>query len=122
MPTTVVLADDVADMRWLLRNQLELQGGYSVIGEAGNGRDAVEVVTALDPDVVVLDHMMPVMTGLDAALEIQRVAPRTKIVLHSAVADVVLEARRALPQGVECVRKGGDAGLIVLAVARAVAA
>jgi len=120
VPTTVVLTDDIADMRWLLRNQLELQGGYSIIGEADNGRDAVAVVTALDPDVVVLDHMMPLMSGLDAAREIQRVAPRTKIVVHSAVVDVAREA--ALPQGVECVRKGGDAGLILLAVARAATA
>jgi chemotaxis response regulator CheB len=65
MTTRVVIADDLDDLRWLLRNQLELDGDFIVVGEAANGVQAVEAVAATNPDVVVLDLQRPKMTGLD---------------------------------------------------------
>jgi DNA-binding NarL/FixJ family response regulator len=115
--TRVVIADDLDDLRWLLRNQLELDGDCRVVGEAGNGVQAVEAVTATHPDVVVLDLMMPKMSGLDAAAEVAQVSPLTRIVLYSAVSEVAVAAAGHL-EGVEYVRKGATPRDIVDAVAR----
>jgi len=54
---------------------------FTICGEAANGAEAVEQVKKMHPDVVVLDISMPVMNGLEAATEIRRLAPATKIVI-----------------------------------------
>jgi DNA-binding NarL/FixJ family response regulator len=53
----------------------------SVCGEANDGKEAIEQVRKLNPDLVILDVTMPVMNGLEAATEIRRLAPKTKIVI-----------------------------------------
>ena len=102
----VLVADDVADVRQLIRLALELHGGFSVIGEAPDGAQAVLMAGEHQPDVVVLDLSMPVMDGLQAIPEIQEVSPETKIVVLSAFdeQDNVTEAFRLgahafLPKG-----------------------
>jgi DNA-binding NarL/FixJ family response regulator len=57
----------------------------NVCGEAKDGKEAIEKVKELAPDVVLLDVNMPVMNGMQAALEIRRVAPRTKILFLSVI-------------------------------------
>ena len=66
-------------MRFLFANHPLL----SICGEAENGTEAVEKVRELMPDLVILDLTMPSLNGFDAALEIKRVAPSTKIILFS---------------------------------------
>lgn len=83
--TRVVVVDDVADVRWLLRLNLDADERFEVVGEAGDGLEAVEVVRQTQPDVVVLDLRMPRMDGLEAATEIARVSPQTSVVINSAV-------------------------------------
>lgn len=56
-----------------------------VCGEAKDGKEAIEKVKALDPDLVLLDINMPVMNGMQAAFEIRRISPRTKILFLSVV-------------------------------------
>jgi PAS domain S-box-containing protein len=79
----VLLVDDAADIRLLLRFALAAESGYDVVGEAANGLEAVELATQLQPDVVVLDLSMPVMDGLQAIPELLRVCPEGRIVVLS---------------------------------------
>jgi len=78
------LADDHEIVRFGLRNLLESQFGWSVVGEAADGQEAVDKVLLLEPDVTLLDISMPSMNGLDAAREILAAGCRTKILILSA--------------------------------------
>jgi diguanylate cyclase (GGDEF)-like protein len=79
----VLLADDTASIRTLLRFQLELDGDCVVVGEACDGAQAVAMAAELRPDIVLLDLAMPVMDGLEALPAIREVAPRAKVVVLS---------------------------------------
>ena len=83
VPLRLFLADDHEIVRFGLRNLLESQFGWSVVGEAADGKDAVEKILLLEPDVTLLDISMPGMNGLDAAREILRRGSRTKILILS---------------------------------------
>jgi DNA-binding NarL/FixJ family response regulator len=63
-------------MKSVLRDE-----GFEVVGEASNGHEAIRLCQRLDPDVMVLDIGMPLLNGIDAAREIARICPRTKVVL-----------------------------------------
>jgi DNA-binding NarL/FixJ family response regulator len=83
MPTKILIADDDATIRSLLRRFLEKQPDWQVCGEASNGAEAIEIVEELEPDVVVMDLGMPVMTGLQASPEIAKAHPRIPMLLIS---------------------------------------
>ncbi len=93
----LVLADDHNVMRRGLRLLLESQPGFLVVGEAADGRQAVEQALALKPDVVVLDIAMPNMSGTEAAQRIREALPATAIVILSMHSDesYVLRALKA---------------------------
>lgn len=78
----VLIADDAADIRLLLRMYLS-NDKLQVVGEATNGREAVDLVGAEKPDAVILDLAMPVMDGLEAIPLIKQASPHTKIVVLS---------------------------------------
>jgi two-component system, NarL family, response regulator NreC len=80
MAVRVLLADDHTLVRQGLRALLE-RDGMEVVGEASDGREAIEICERLHPDVAVLDVSMPRLNGIDAAREISRSHPRTKTVL-----------------------------------------
>ena len=84
IPVRLVLADDHEIMRVGLRSLLENQFNWSVVGEAIDGEEAVEMVLSLKPDVALLDIAMPKISGLEAARQILLQVPRTKILLLSA--------------------------------------
>jgi DNA-binding NarL/FixJ family response regulator len=84
IPVRLVLADDHEIMRVGLRSLLEAQLNWSVVGEAIDGEEAVEMVLSLKPDVALLDIAMPKISGLEAARQILLQVPRTKILLLSA--------------------------------------
>jgi CheY-like chemotaxis protein len=73
----VVVADDEATMRELMRTVLSLEPDFEVVGQAGDGAEAVALVTELRPDLVVIGVSMPVMDGLQAIERIRQVAPAT---------------------------------------------
>lgn len=85
-PIRVLLADDTASVRLLLRGTLEASRAFEVIGEAGDGAQAVEMAGALQPDMVLLDLAMPVLSGMDAIPRIRRCAPDARVVVVSGFA------------------------------------
>ncbi|HVF53479.1 MAG TPA: response regulator [Actinomycetota bacterium] len=96
----VLIADDSRDMRKMVRMVLETDGDFTVVGEAADGAEAVDLATTEDPNVIVLDMMMPVMDGLEAIPELREKAPDVKILAFSAAGDVVLsEAMEAGADG-----------------------
>lgn len=81
MSVNILIVDDSASLRGLLRSRIEQNPELKVCGEAENGQIALEKVKALNPDVVILDWLMPVMSGLEAARQITRVAPNTAMLM-----------------------------------------
>ena len=81
----VVLVDDVDDLRLLLRSLFETYSDVEVVGEATDGEEAIVVIEATQPDLVVLDLSMPVMDGVTALPSIRRVAPAARVVVLSAI-------------------------------------
>jgi two-component system nitrate/nitrite response regulator NarL len=79
----VLIADDHAVVREGIRHVLAPAEGFDVIGEATDGARAVELARELQPDVVVLDLTMPVLSGLDAAERIRGVSPDSRILVLS---------------------------------------
>jgi DNA-binding NarL/FixJ family response regulator len=77
----ILVADDHAVVRRGVRSLLEGQPDWEVCGEAGTGREAVELVKQLAPDIVVLDLSMPELNGLDATRQILKQAPRTQVLV-----------------------------------------
>lgn len=86
-PITVVLVEDHAVVREGFRVLLELEPGMRVIGEAEDGRKAVQVCKDLQPDVVLMDIAMPRLNGLEAARSILKAQPGTRILLLTAYND-----------------------------------
>ena len=95
---TIVVVDDAAEVRALVRTRLRLSGLLDVVGEAGNGAEAVEAVRELRPALVLLDVSMPVMDGLEALPRILEVSPETRVVMYSGFQEEGL-AHRALELG-----------------------
>ena len=79
--TAVVIVDDNDIMRSLLRGMLRAEKEFEVIGEARNGETAVEMVKRLQPQIVCMDVIMPVMTGIDALREIHMEFPDIAVVM-----------------------------------------
>lgn len=84
MPITVLIVDDNEGTRSLLRALAQRDDRLEIVGEAGNGLEAVTGVREHRPDAIILDIMMPVVTGLDAIPDIIELAPETRIVGYSA--------------------------------------
>ena len=79
----IVLADDHVLVRKGIKSMLELDTEIKVVGEAGNGQEALNVAKELKPDILVLDIRMPEMTGLEAAARLHEYAPATRAVILS---------------------------------------
>lgn len=92
--TTFVITDDAIFMRTLLRKIIEQEENYVVVGEASNGREAIEAAKKYQPDILTLDITMPEMDGIQAVPEILKVSPNTGIIMVSAMGQqsMVIEA------------------------------
>ena len=92
--TTIVWADDHRIVRQGLRALLTAEENFEVVGEAGDGREALELVRRLRPDVLVLDLMMPGLNGLEVARQLHRQTPKVGVVVLAMYDDegFVLEA------------------------------
>jgi len=103
----ILVADDHAIMRRGLRGLLETHADWHVCGEAGNGREAVEMTIRLAPEVVVLDLTMPELHGLEAAKAIRAAVPATEILIFTMHESEEL-IRAALASGVRAVVAKSD--------------
>ena len=107
------IVDDEEDMRVLLRATIDREDrGLHVVAEADSGAGAIALAAELEFDVIVLDHKMPGMNGLDTAARFLEAEPDLPIVLYSAFldAEVAGEADRI---GIRsCVRKGDTRALV----------
>jgi two-component system nitrate/nitrite response regulator NarL len=124
-PVTVVLADDHALFRRGMARAIERHPNLRLVAQAGDGREALELVEALQPDVAVLDHRMPHLTGVEVCARLHDAPepPATAVLLLSAfedgdiVADAVrcgaagyvgkTESQRDVCRAIEDVGRGG---------------
>jgi NarL family two-component system response regulator LiaR len=79
----ILLVDDHEIVRKGFCELIDGRSGWTVCGEAGNGKEAIEKSLALNPDVVVIDLLMPDMSGIEATKQIRQLCPATKIVMVS---------------------------------------
>jgi DNA-binding NarL/FixJ family response regulator len=116
----ILLADDHALVRHGFRMILAAQPDMEIAGEAGNGREAVELAEKLKPDVVVMDVTMPELNGIEATRRLIELSPRTRVLALSMHKDnvYVREILRAGARGY-LLKDSADADL--LAAVRAVA-
>ncbi|MBI4905713.1 MAG: response regulator transcription factor [Acidobacteria bacterium] len=119
--TKILVADDHGIVRQGLRSLLERQQDMEVAGEAGDGREAVRMAEELDPQIIVMDIAMPQLNGIDAAEQVLRTSPQTKIILLSMYADEEF-LTRALTVGVKGYLLKDSAELDLVRAVRAVAA
>src|SRR3954469_7650522 len=84
---TVVLAEDHMIVRQGLCAVLHADGGFQIVAEARNGREAVAMALELKPDVIVMDIAMPGLNGLEATRQILTANPAAKVVILSAHSD-----------------------------------
>jgi DNA-binding NarL/FixJ family response regulator len=107
-PIRVVLVDDSADLRALVRMALEREPDFTVVAEAADGASAVETVAAHKPHLVLLDIAMPVMDGLQALTLIREECPGSIVVMLSAFTSSSGTIDRALTLGAHgYIEKGG---------------
>ena len=97
MTIRIVIADDHAVVRQGLTMFLEMDGDFEIIGEATNGKEAIELVNELQPDIVLMDLLMPTMSGLEAIPIIREQFPDVEIIALTSVLDngSVVKAVRA---------------------------
>jgi len=81
MPLSLLIVDDHRLFRQGLRQICEIKGGFLVVGEAENGREAVELALQLKPDVVLMDIQMPEMDGVEATRQITLQLPETRVII-----------------------------------------
>ena len=81
VPIRVLIADDHTMLRQSLRYLLDTQPGIEVVGEASNGREAIDLAEKLKPDVVLMDTIMPGLNGIEATRQIRRQSPKTKVLM-----------------------------------------
>lgn len=94
----VLIVDDHHLVREGLRNLLEKEHDFNVVGEASNGQEAIATVESVRPDVVVMDVEMPVINGIEATSRIRDTFSRTKVLMLSMHSDPAL-IRRAIRSG-----------------------
>ena len=115
-PIRVLIVDDHAVIRQALEMLLQAQPELEVVGEVENGREAVQAVERFNPDVVLMDVVMPGLNGLEATRQIRRISSTTRVVMLSGFVDEdqLLESIRAGAAGY--IIKKSDIAELVLAI------
>ena len=120
-PINVVVCDDVAELRGLFRMELEEDGDIRVVGEAQDGRHALEMVAEGAPDVLLLDLSMPDMDGLEVLENLKLLGTKVRVVVCSGYTFEVM-GEQALASGADSYVEKGLPGESLRQVVRAAAA
>lgn len=115
----ILLVDDQAAVRVGLRMRLALEPDLHVVGEAGNGLEALHAVQALTPDVVVMDVEMPQMDGISATQMLRDLTPQVGVVMLSIHGDAETRERAEAAGAVAFVEKQGPDMLLLAAIRKA---
>lgn len=126
-PVRILIVDDHAVLRKAVRRLLESSSEFEVCGEAENGPQAIKKAAELKPGVVILDIVMPMMNGFEAARKIKEVSPHSQIVILSSYKDKQLieesrnvgavcyvpksDAERELIDAVKAAARGESSGI-----------
>jgi two-component system response regulator NreC len=119
MTISIVLADDHPVVRRGMQTLLEVEPDFAIIGEAGDGLESVRLVENLQPDVLILDLMMPGLSGLEALRIIRKRSPRTRVVVLSMHDTHAFVAEALMNGATGYVLKGSDELNLVRAVREA---
>jgi len=87
-PITILLVDDHTLVREGLRRLLDAEPDFAVVGESQDGREALSMAAALDPDVIVMDIAMPELNGIEATRQLQNTAPRSRVLILSGHGEI----------------------------------
>ncbi len=88
MKTRILIADDHAMLREGMRELLEQEKDFELVGEAADGEEAVKLAGELKPDIVIMDIVMPKLNGVEATKQIKQVSPATAILILTAYSDI----------------------------------
>lgn len=88
MERTILIADDNADIRKMVRRIVEAEGDYDICAEATNGQEAIDLAVRHRPDLIILDLSMPVLNGVDASRKLTKIMPDVPILLFTDYADL----------------------------------
>lgn len=117
----ILLVDDQAVVRHVLRARLHLEPDFEVVGEASTGKEALSLAQTLSPDVVLMDIEMPGMDGIAATSALYKVAPHSAVVILS-ISDDTQTRRLALAAGaIAFVEKRGATDALLSAIRQAAA-
>ena len=119
--TRILIADDHDVVRSGVRAVLEAQAGWEVVGEAGDGKDAVSQALTTRPDVVVLDYSLPVLNGIEATRQIVP-ASRAPKCLSSRCTTAAILVREVLEAGAKGFLLKSDARKFLIAAVESLAA
>jgi len=106
------LCDDVPALRLVLRTVLELDGDVEIVGESGDGRTALEDLSRLRPDVLVLDLSLPELDGLEVLEELSARSPETRVVVFSGYPERQLGDAARRRGACRYIEKGTDVELV----------
>lgn len=114
--TQVLLVEDHAVVRQSLCRLLEAEGRCGVVGQARNGREAVEMAAALSPDVILMDIAMPILNGHEATRQIIAANPAARILVLSAHSDTVYVQRMTVAGAVGFLEKQTSVAILIHAI------
>jgi response regulator NasT len=100
----VLIVDDTDHVREMLAQMLSLDG-FEVMGKAPGGQEAIDLVRAEVPDVVVMDYKMPLMDGITATRALRALAPTLPVILYTAYLDDEIEAQARAAGVSACIGK-----------------
>ena len=120
MCVNILIVDDNPVIRRSLRTVLQQQPEWTVCGEAENGREGIDKAVQLQPDLVVIDLIMPVMNGIEATRALKRLLPATPLVMFTTFADPFL-SKEALTAGVDALVPKAEGATTLIQSIRALA-